>query len=265
MQNELDVLRQQLAKQEEIIAQLQARNNYLEEQFRLAQQKRFGASSESHPAQADLFNEAETLVEEAPEQDVETIEYLRKKPTRQSLPKDLPRERIVHDIDNKQCDCCGGELHKMGEDVSEKLEFIPAQVKVIEHVRPKYSCRHCEKTQTRVEIKQAPVPPSPVPKGIATASLLSQIITSKYQYGLPLYRQESLFKQYGIALSRQTMADWVIHCASLFKPLYDRLHDVLLQQPVIQADETTVKVVKEDKQTSYILHAQPTSLVRLPN
>ncbi|ASD67294.1 IS66 family transposase [Pseudoalteromonas piscicida] len=252
MQNELDVLRQQLAKQEEIIAQLQARNNYLEEQFILAQQKRFGASSESHPAQADLFNEAETLVEEVPEQDVETIEYQRKKPTRQPLPKDLPRERVVHDIDNKQCGCCGGELHKMGEDVSEKLEFIPAQVKVIEHVRPKYSCRQCEKTQTQIRIVQAPVPPSPIPKGIATASLLSQIITSKYQYGLPLYRQESLFKQYGIALCRRTMADWMIRCASLFKPLYDRLHDVLLQQPVIQADETTVKVVKEDKQTNYM-------------
>ena len=94
--------------------------------------------------------------------------------------------------------------------------------------------------------------PSPIPKGIATASLLSQLITSKYQYGLPLYRQESLFKQYGIALGRRTMADWVLRCASLFKPLYDRLNDVLLQQPVIQADETPVKVVKEDKQTSYI-------------
>ncbi|QQQ64581.1 transposase [Pseudoalteromonas sp. GCY] len=119
-------------------------------------------------------------------------------------------------------------------------------------VRPKYSCRHCEKTHTQVEIKQAPVPPSPIPKGIATASLLSQIITSKYQYGLPLYRQENLFKQYGIALGRRTMADWVIRCASLFKPLYDRLHEVLLQQPVLHADETTVKVVKEDKQTSYM-------------
>ncbi|CAH9055499.1 IS66 family transposase ISVsa2 [Pseudoalteromonas holothuriae] len=252
MQNELDVLRQQLAKQTEMIAQLQARNNYLEEQFILAQQKRFGASCESHPIQSDLFNEAKTLVEEAPEQDVETIEYQRKKPTRQLLPKELSRERDFHDIEHKQCDCCGGELHQMDEDVSEKLEFIPAKVKVIEHVRPKYSCRQCEKTQTQVEIKQAHVPASRIPKGIATASLLSQIITSKYQYGLALYRQESLFKQYGIALGRRTMADWMLRCASLFKPLYDRLQVVWLQQPVIHADETTVKVVKEDKQTSYM-------------
>ena len=114
----------------QMIAQLQARNNYLEEQFRLAQQKRFGASSELHPAQADLFNEAETLIEEAPEQDVETIEYQRKKPTRQPLPKDLPRERVVHDIDHKQCDCCRGELHKMGEDVSESWSLSQLKLKL---------------------------------------------------------------------------------------------------------------------------------------
>lgn len=82
------------------------------------------------------------------------------------------------------CDCCGGELHCMGEDSSEKLELIPAQVKVIEHIRPKYSCRHCEQENTQVVIKVAPVPPSPIPKSIATASLLSQIITAKYQYAL---------------------------------------------------------------------------------
>ncbi len=96
------------------------------------------------------------------------------------------------------------QLHKIGEDKAEKLEFIPAQVKVIEHIRPKYACRHCEKTGVKNTIKQAPVTVSPIPKGIATSSLLSQLVTSKYQYGLLLYRQESMFKQYDIALSRQT-------------------------------------------------------------
>ena len=140
----------------------------------------------------------------------------------------------------------------MGEERSEKLEFIPAQVKVIEHVRLKYSCRRCEKENTSTKIIVAPVPPSPIPKGIATATLLSQIITSKYQYALPLYRQESLFKQYGIALSRKTMADWMMKSADLFKPLYARLQEILLQQKVIQADETTVKVINEDKIKSYM-------------
>ena len=140
----------------------------------------------------------------------------------------------------------------MGDERSEKLEFIPAQVKVVEHVRLKYSCRRCEKENISTKIIVAPVPPSPIPKGIATATLLSQIITSKYQYALPLYRQESLFKQYGIQLSRQTMADWMMKSSDLFKPLYERLQSILLQQNVIQADETTVKVINEDKVKSYM-------------
>jgi transposase len=140
----------------------------------------------------------------------------------------------------------------MGEDKSEQLEFIPAQIKVIEHVRPKYSCRHCEQHATNVTIKQAPVPASPIPKSFATTSLLSQIITSKYQYGLPLYRQESLFKEYGIPLSRQTMSSWLLKCADLLKPLYDKLHQILLLQSVIQADETTLKVIESDKTKCYM-------------
>jgi len=101
-------------------------------------------------------------------------------------------------------------------------------------------------------IKQAPVPTSIIPKGSATPSLLSQIITSKYQYGLPLYRQESLFKQYGIELSRKTMADWMIKSHLALQILYERLREILLQQSVIQADETTLKVIGEAKTTCYM-------------
>jgi transposase len=121
---------------------------------------------------------------------------------------DTLRETIIHDFSDgeKQCGYCGHELHKMGEDKSEKLEFVPAQIKMVEHIRSKYSCHHCEKTSIKVVIKQAPLPPSIIPKSFATPSLLNQIITSKYQYALPLYRQESMFKQYGIVPSRQTMS-----------------------------------------------------------
>ncbi len=129
-----------------------------------------------------MFNEAEEevgVVEQ--DTDTQTISYTRKTPKRQSLPKDLPRETVVHDIseEDKVCHCCGGELHQMGEAKSEKLEFIPAQVKVVEHIRPKYSCRTCEQQGIEVKVKIAPLPASPIPKGMATASLLSQIITSK--------------------------------------------------------------------------------------
>lgn len=241
----------ELEKQLEL---LQSRNTYLEEQFRLAQQKRFGASSEGHPGQGELFNEAEELVIIDVLVEQETIEYTRNKAKRKPLPKNLLREVIVHDIADadKVCACCNCEMHKIGDDKSEKLEFIPAQVKVIEHVRPKYACRACEKDGTSNTIKQAPVPNSVIPKGYATPSLLSQIITSKYQYGLPLYRQETMFKQYGIELSRKTMADWIIKTATLLEPLYERLHELILQQSMIQADETPLKVIKEDKTTCYM-------------
>ena len=98
------------------------------------------------------------------------------------------------------------------------------------------------------------MPASPIPKGIATATLLSQIITSKYQYALPLYRQESLFKQYGIELSRKTMADWMMKSADLLEPLIERLRIHLLHQGVIQADETTLNVINEDKVKSVFPH-----------
>lgn len=237
-----------------MLSQVMARYQYLEEQFRIAQQKQFGKSAEAHPGQGELFNEVEELAAENVSAEQETISYTRNKPKRKPLPEDLPREVIIHDIpdEDKVCDCCAGTLHYIGEDKSEKLQFIPAQVKVIEHVRPKYACRTCEKDGISNSVKQAPVPHSVIPKGYATPSLLSQIITSKYQYGLPLYRQEAMFKQHGIEISRKTMADWIIRCAELFKPLYDQLHQHLLQQPVIQADETTLKVVDSDKSTSYM-------------
>ena len=246
--------RQLSADKDVTIQGLLDKNQYLIEQFRLAQQKQFGKSSEVDDGQGDLFNEAEALLDEAIESEVQAISYTRNKPKRKLLPKDLPREVIVHDIpeDEKQCDCCGNDLHPMGKESSEQLEFIPAQIKVIEHVRFKYSCRACEKSGTKTTIRIAPVPLSPIPKSIATPSLLSQIITSKYQFSLPLYRQETMFKQHGIELNRKTMSEWMIKCATLFKPIIERLHEYLLQQSVIQADETTLRVLNEDKAKCYM-------------
>ncbi|MCP4335377.1 MAG: IS66 family transposase [Gammaproteobacteria bacterium] len=231
---------------------LQQQYQALIEQFRLAQQRRFGQSSESAD-QLGLFNESETLVEPDDEPtDQETLTYTRKKPKRKPLPDNLPRETVVHDIEDKSCACCGHEMHRIGEEKSEQLEFIPAQVKVIENIRPKYGCRHCEREGTKVAIRIAPVPLSPIPKSIATPSLLAQVIISKYQYALPLYRQEQMFKQYGIDLSRKTLADWMIRCSELLQPLYQLLRSIQLQQPVIQADETPLKVVHEDKSRCYM-------------
>ena len=256
MKTDIDSLPDDPILLKKLLLQMSQKYAHLEEKFRLAQHKQFGKSTEGYPGQGELFNEVEELAVESEIEKIEKeqISYERKKPVRKPLPKELPREVVIHDIaeEDKSCGDCGHDLHQMGEDKSEQLEFIPAQVKVIEHVRPKYSCRHCEQNSTRVEIKQAPVPASPIPKSFATASLLSQIITSKYQYGLPLYRQENLFKEYGIPLSRQTMSSWLLRCADLLKPLYDKLHQLLLQQNVIQADETTLKVIESDKAKCYM-------------
>ena len=250
MKNEL-ALKQRIAELEKLLAQKDAQIAALEERWSLAQQKQFGKSAEGFAGQGELFNEVEEIVEEV-EAEQQSISYTRKKPVRKPLPKDLPREQVIHDIIDKTCDCCGGELHKMGEDKSEKLEFIPAKIKVIEHIRPKYACRHCDKSSTQTQIKQASMPAMPINKGIATSSLLSQLINSKYQYGLPLYRQEAMFKQYGIELSRQTMSSWIDKSATLFAPLVERLKAELLRQPTLFADETPLKVVKSDKVNSYM-------------
>ncbi len=244
-------LEKQLDNERQLSLQKDVQIAALEARWRLAQQKQFGKSAEGFVGQGELFNEVEEIIE-AVKTEQHSISTPRKKPVRKPLPKDLPREQIIHDITNKTCDCCGGALHKMGEDKSEKLEFIPAQIKVIEHIRPKYACRHCDKSSTHTSIKQAVMPAMPINKGIATASLLSQLITSKYQYGLPLYRQEAMFKQYGIALSRQTMSSWVDKSATLFMPLIERLKAEQLKQPTLFADETPLKVVKSDKVNSYM-------------
>ncbi len=242
------------AEKDTRIDQLTEQYQQILEQFRLAQQRQFGRSSEAGVDQLGLFNESEEIVEtdDVPEAEQETITYTRNKPKRKPLPKDLPRDIITHDIEDKTCACCSHELHRMGEETNEQLEFIPASIKVIEHVRLKYSCRHCEQQGIKANIQIAPVPPSPIPKSIATPSLLSQIITSKYQYALPLYRQEQMFRQYGIDLSRKTMADWMIRSSELLIPVYDRLKTVQLQQAVVRADETPIKVIHEDKHLCYM-------------
>lgn len=243
------------AKLKKIILEQHKKIEFLMEQFNLARHKQFAASSESSPDQVNLFNEPEDILE-TPEQAEEKVigAHTRRKPGRKPLPKELPRETRIVDIaeGDKICDCCSGPLHEMGRESSEQLEFIPAKMKVIETVRPKYSCRACEKDSTQTGIKIAPMPASAIPKSMATPSLLAQIIISKYQFALPLYRQETIFKQLGIELNRKTMANWVVQCANVLAPIMGRLKYHQLRQPVIHADETPLKVIQDDKQKSYM-------------
>ena len=249
------------AEKNRLIERLLGENQFLKEQMALAKQKLFASKSEAFPGQGELFNEPEAIQDTATESgdtdDDDSIEYTvkRKKRNPQRFDDHLEREVVIHDIDEdeKVCGCCHGQMHCIGKEVTEKLEFVPATAKVIEHHRLKYACRGCENDETRTPIKIAPPVPAILPKSYATPSLLAQIITSKYQHGLPLYRQEVIFKQLGIQLSRQTMSDWLIKIAMLFRPiLYDPWHATLLQQDYVRADETTLKVVNEDKHTCYM-------------
>lgn len=242
----------ELAKKDELIYSLL-------ERYEVHKRKQFGKSSEQLPGAGETFNEAEEILDETDsalltEAKATPEAKVKRQPKRKPLPKELPREVVTIDLslDDKVCDCCHSKLDKIGETESEKLEFVPAHIKVVKTVRPKYACKHCEQTGTETPFKIAPMPPTPIPKGIATSSLLSQLITGKYQYGLPLYRQAQMFNDYGIDLSRQTMSEWLMRCSELLAPLYAKLKENLLEQAVIHADETPLKVIKEDKSTSYM-------------
>jgi transposase len=224
------------------------------EQLKLAFDRQFAKRSEAlkpyDESQGDFFNEVECEAAKEEEIEVTTTTTTKKSGKRKPLPKNLPREVIELDLDDheKQYACCKHSLHKIGEDRSEKLEFSPAVLKVLEYVRPKYACRQCEQTKDKSHIVQKPAPQSIISKSFATESLLASIILSKYQDAMPLDRQESLFTQSGIELSRTTMARWIIQVSGKFAPLYAALKTHLLEQVVVQADETPLNVLKEDKQ-----------------
>lgn len=192
----------------EKILRLQQENDFFREKFKLAQSRQFGVSSEKSPDQVDwLFNEAEVIADEIPTEsdaavttsataaDIEsTATPTKKKTGRKPLPADLPRETRLIDLADaeKTCPCCNGDLHKIGEEKSEQLEYVPASLKVIETLRPKYACRACEKNAAATPIVIAPIPASPIPKSMATPSLLAYIIGNKYQLALPLYRHDCM-------------------------------------------------------------------------
>jgi transposase len=147
------------------------------------------------------------------------------------------RERIVHDLAeaDKHCKECGKDLRLIGEETSERYEFVPASMKVIEDVRRKYAC-DCT-------VKAAPKPAQPIEKSTAGASLLAQVIVSKYADHQPLHRQERIFARHGVEISRKTMGGWVSSVAGLLDPLYQSAKDLLLESKVVGTDDTGVKVL----------------------
>jgi transposase len=159
------------------------------------------------------------------------------KPTRRPLPEHLPREVHTHLPQQDSCSQCGGELRKLGEDVSEMLEYTPASFKVIRHVRPKLSCTKCD------VIMEAPAPSRPIERGLAGPGLLAHVLVSKYADHLPLYRQSEIYARAGVDLDRSTLADWVGATSHLLTPLVDAMRKHVLASSKLHADDTPVPVL----------------------
>ena len=166
---------------------------------------------------------------------------------RRRLPADLPRERIVHDLAeaDKPCPCCGKLRELIGKETSEQLDYVPAKLRVIEHVRLKYVCRACEAAAAEggPQIAIAEKPLAPIEKGLAAPGLLSYVIVSKYSDHLPLYRLERILDRHKIDIARSTLGDWMRQSAEALKPLYNLMVREVLASRVIHTDDTPVDVL----------------------
>ncbi len=253
--DDVDALKALVAEQVARNARLESKVLTLQEQLNLALARRYAASSEKlSPDQIRLFNEAELDAEVELDTDGEVLvpAHTRKKRGRRPLPATLPRVDVIHDLpaSERRCDQDGRLLVEIGDVTCEQLDIIPAKIQVIRHIRKKYAC-NCGQC-----IKTAPLPAQPIPKSLASPGLLAHITVSKYQDALPLYRQETILQRIGVDIPRATLANWMIRAGTLVQPLINLLQDRLLAYDIIQMDETTVQVLKEDgkaaQSTSYV-------------
>jgi transposase len=159
------------------------------------------------------------------------------KPARRPLPDHLPRQTQRHEPKESACPDCGGALSKLGEDVSEMLEYVPASFFVVRHVRPKLSCTKCD------HIVQATAPTRPIERGVAGPGLLAHVLVSKYADHLPLYRQSEIYARHGVELERSTLADWVGGTSELLDPLVETLRHYVMAAGKVHADDTPVPVL----------------------
>jgi len=234
----------QLAQKDETIKVKQLKIDQLTHEMGILKRWRFGRRSEQ------LESGQRSLLEESIDEDLEAIgvelEALQEPPTdrpqkdkprRTALPGHLPRREIHHEPEQTQCSC-GCTLERIGEDVSEKLDYTPGVFTVERHIRGKWVCRRCER------LIQAPVPPQVIDRGIPTAALLAQVLVAKFADHQPLYRQEGIFERAGLAIARSTLAQWVGICGVRLEPIWLALKAELLARTVLHADETPVPMLK---------------------
>ena len=224
------------------------------EQAKLARHRMFGSSSEQVGGQGRLFDEAEVLAQASSDaDDVAPIPAdddaggSGKKPSkgargkRTALPAGLERIDVVHAVPESERTCpCGTPMIEIGQDVSEQLDIVPMQVRVLRHIRKRYACPDGKSTPLT-----AAMPPQPLPKTNASINFLAMLLVLKFVDGLPLARIEYVLARHGATVPRQTLARWVIGAARLLQPLHNLMRDVLLDAPFIHMDETVVQVLKE--------------------
>ena len=231
----------------------EARLLELYEKIRLARQRLFGRASEAHAGQGWLFNEAEALLEAAPAaSDTAALPAAatdagkearapRARGKRAPLPAELPRIEVIHALPASERICaCGTPMVEIGEEVSEQLDIVPMQVRVLRHIRKRYACPKGDAAPA-----SAPAPAQVLPKSNASNDLLAMLLTTKYVDGLPLARFEYVLARAGVAVPRQTLARWAIGAAQALQPIANLLRDALLESDVIHMDETPVQVLKE--------------------
>jgi transposase len=227
------------------------------EEIQLLRRRIFGRRaeklSEEDRRQLLLFNEAEEILLAAgsskpDEPTVEVRAHSRRKSGRKPLPPEIPRVETIHDISEEEKQCaCGQEMVRIGEEICEKLEVIPARIRVRRHVRPKYACHACEGSgdEDRAAVRIAAPPVQLLPKSIASPALVAYIVVGKFCDSLPYYRQEKQFARIGVDISRQDMANWSVAVFRRLRPLRELLREQIRQGPLVQIDETTVQVMGE--------------------
>lgn len=236
-----------------LLATRQARIELLEDENRWLKNQLFGRSSEKSPPagispdQQWLFNEAEVLAQAAATapQSVAIPAHDRLKRGRKKIAAELPRVEVIHDLSDEQkiCAADGTALVRIGEQVSEQLDIIPATIRVLRHIRPQYACPCCKQG-----VHIAPVHAQLLPKSMASPALLAHIVTAKFVDGMPLYRQQAQHGRMGIDLGRATTGGWMnVLGTSSVVPLINLFNDILLAQPLIHCDETHLQVLKSDK------------------
>lgn len=238
---------ERIAYQDHELRHKQLKIEQLTHEMALLKRWKFAARSEQwHGAQGSLFEETieadleAIAVELAALRSVEHSPAPKNKPKRGPLPAHLPRVEVRHEPDQTVCSC-GSALTRIGEDVSEKLDYTPGVFHVERHIRGKWACATC---QTLV---QAPVPAQVIDKGVPSAGLLAQVLIAKYADHQPLYRQEAIFERAGVTIARSTLAQWVGACGVQLQPLVDALRAALLERSVLHADETPVPMLVPGK------------------